>query len=58
MVGPSELRASDAERDHAVNLLREHATAGRLTMDELDERCTAALGAVAASSPRFCTTCP
>src|SRR5829696_1963383 len=45
MVGPSELRASDAERDHAVNLLREHATAGRLTMDELDERCTAALGA-------------
>jgi hypothetical protein len=40
-----DLRASDAERDHAVDLLRHHATAGRITVEELDERCTAALGA-------------
>lgn len=42
---PLDLRASDAEREHAVDLLRHHATAGRITVDELDERCTAALGA-------------
>ena len=45
MAGPLDLRASDAEREHAVDLLRRHATAGRITVDELDERCTAALGA-------------
>ena len=45
MGSPPDLRASDAERDHAVELLRRHATAGRITVEELDERCTAALGA-------------
>src|SRR5688572_7588700 len=45
MAGPPDLRASDAEREHAVDLLRDHATAGRITVEELDERCTAALGA-------------
>ena len=32
------VRASDAEREHHVELLREHAAQGRLTVDELDER--------------------
>ena len=30
--------ASDAEREHHAELLREHAGQGRLTVDELDER--------------------
>jgi hypothetical protein len=30
--------ASDAEREHHVELLREHAAQGRLTIDELSER--------------------
>ena len=40
MTPPSEptLRASDAEREHHAELLREHAAQGRLTVDELDER--------------------
>ena len=41
-----ELRASDADRDAVVAQLRRHAEAGRLTVDELDERCSAALSAV------------
>ena len=41
-----DLRASDADRDEVVTLLRRHASAGRLTVDELDERCARALGAV------------
>ena len=32
------IRASDAEREHHVELLREHAAQGRLTIDELSER--------------------
>ena len=32
------LRASDADREHHAELLREHAAQGRLTVDELDER--------------------
>ena len=31
MSEPPALRASDADREHAVALLREHAAAGRLT---------------------------
>jgi hypothetical protein len=38
-------RASDADRDSAVALLRVHFAAGRLTAGELDERLSAALGA-------------
>jgi hypothetical protein len=34
----SELRASDAEREKVVAFLREHALAGRLDSDELEER--------------------
>jgi hypothetical protein len=35
----TDLRASDADRERTVAALREHAAAGRLTVDELDERC-------------------
>lgn len=34
----SKLRASDQDRDHTVELLRQHAGEGRLTTDELEER--------------------
>jgi Domain of unknown function (DUF1707)/2TM domain len=40
-----QLRASDADREQAAGALREHATAGRLTMEELDERAQAAFAA-------------
>lgn len=33
-----KLRASDADRDHVAELLREHAATGRLTMEEFGER--------------------
>ena len=36
------LRIGDAERDAAAAQLREHFVAGRLTLDELDERLGAA----------------
>jgi hypothetical protein len=32
------LRASDADREHVAGTLRDHAVAGRLTTEELDER--------------------
>jgi hypothetical protein len=41
-----ELRASDAERERVVGHLRDHALAGRLTVEELDERCARAYAAV------------
>jgi hypothetical protein len=41
-----DLRASDADRDEVVTLLRRHAAVGRLTVDELDARCAQALSAV------------
>ena len=34
----TDLRASDADRERTVAALRHHAAAGRLTIDELDER--------------------
>jgi Domain of unknown function (DUF1707) len=37
-----EIRASDADREHAVGMLRDGFAAGRLTLDEFDERTTAA----------------
>jgi hypothetical protein len=40
-----DLRASDAERDAVVAQLREHGGAGRLSIEELDERIAAALAA-------------
>lgn len=33
------IRASDADRDTALGLLRDHWLAGRLTLDEYEERC-------------------
>lgn len=41
----AELRASDFERDAVADALRRHAAAGRLEVDELDERVARALGA-------------
>jgi hypothetical protein len=39
------IRASDADRDRAVALLREHHAAGRLTPDEFSERLDSAFAA-------------
>jgi DUF1707 SHOCT-like domain len=50
-----DLRASDADRDQVVGVLRRHAEAGRLTVDELDERCSAALSAVTLGDLRALT---
>lgn len=40
-----DLRASDADREQAVAELREHAAAGRLTLEEFSERVEQAYGA-------------
>jgi hypothetical protein len=40
-----DLRVSDADRDRAIAELSEHFQAGRLTVDELDERTGRALAA-------------
>jgi hypothetical protein len=45
-------RVTDADRDHATALLREHFAAGRLTAGELDDRLTAALRAVTSGDLR------
>jgi hypothetical protein len=42
---PHDLRTSDAEREAVADVLREHAAAGRLDADELEERLGAAYGA-------------
>jgi hypothetical protein len=42
MSDPSQLRIADADREHLVEELRDHALAGRLTSDELEERVGAA----------------
>lgn len=39
------LRASDADRERIVEILRQHSVEGRLTSDEFEERMTAAYGA-------------
>ena len=46
---PPDVRASDAERERVVEQLRDHALAGRLTVDELDERSARAYAAVTRS---------
>lgn len=43
--GVPAIRASDADRDRVVTLLRQHAADGRLTLDELGERITEAYAA-------------
>ena len=40
------LRAADDDRDTVLRTLEWHAAAGRLTLDEFDQRSTAALAAV------------
>jgi hypothetical protein len=44
-VRDSVSRASDEDREQVARALRRHAVAGRLTIDELDERIGAALSA-------------
>ena len=39
----ASLRVSDADRDRAVIMLREHLLAGRLTLEEFSERVDAVL---------------
>jgi Domain of unknown function (DUF1707) len=43
--GPGDLRVSDADRDQALAELSEHFQAGRLTLEEFDERSGQALKA-------------
>ena len=38
------IRASDADRERALDLLRVHWLAGRLTLEEYEQRCEAAAG--------------
>ncbi len=45
MPGDPRMRASDADRDRAAALLREHHAAGRLTAEEFHERMEKALDA-------------
>ncbi len=45
MPGDPRIRASDADRDRATALLREHHAAGRLTAEEFHERMNKALEA-------------
>lgn len=45
MPGDPRIRASDADRDRAAALLREHHAAGRLTAEEFDDRMSRALEA-------------
>ncbi len=42
MPDPSQLRVADADREQLVEELRDHALAGRLTSEELEERVGAA----------------
>jgi hypothetical protein len=44
-MSPDRTRASDSEREDAVAVLRQAAAEGRLSLDELDERTSAAYGA-------------
>jgi hypothetical protein len=45
MSDPSSLRVADADREQLIDELREHAIAGRLTSEELEERIGGAYGA-------------
>ena len=45
MSGDPKVRASDADRERTVALLREHLAAGRLTAEEFHERLDAAYAA-------------
>ena len=45
MAMSKEIRASDGERDRVVELLKEHTAQGRLSLQELEERTSAAYAA-------------
>ena len=45
MSDPPAIRVSDAERDRTVGILRDHAAAGRLTLEEFADRAGRALEA-------------
>ena len=45
----ADLRASDADRERTVAALRHHAAVGRLSVEELDERCEKAYAAATLS---------
>jgi hypothetical protein len=45
MTDDGGIRASDADREHVVEILREAYSAGRLTLEEFDERTTGAFAA-------------
>lgn len=45
MTSNTRIRASDADRDRAIAALREHLAAGRLTIEEFDERMDKAFAA-------------
>lgn len=47
--GQLELRVSDADRERVVELLRDHAAAGRLTLAELEQRAERAYTAISAA---------
>lgn len=49
------LRAADRDRDEVVDLLREHYAQGRLTMEEFEERSTAATSAKTLGDLRMLT---
>ena len=45
MTDDGGIRASDADREHVVEILRDAFSAGRLTLEEFDERTTSAFAA-------------
>lgn len=45
MSAPGDLRASNADRERAIDSMRRHCSEGRLTLEELEERTDAALAA-------------
>ncbi|HUY46185.1 MAG TPA: DUF1707 domain-containing protein [Streptosporangiaceae bacterium] len=45
MTSDGGIRASDSDREHVVEILRDAYSTGRLTLDEFDERTTAAFSA-------------
>ena len=63
MTDDGGIRASDSDREHVVEILRDAYSAGRLTMAEFDERTTRGvrredLGRARACSPRTCRSRP
>jgi Domain of unknown function (DUF1707) len=51
-------RASDAEREHVVGLLRTAAAHGRLTVEELEARTAAAYAAAIRGEPGWAVASP